>query len=207
MNRKIVSFLMLILVGACTHRHSVSDAPDALEKPKKISYVKPTSLKTKSKDSIESGKTKTPKTRTRVFWRLIGEQDLVIKLRELDGKKLVRSFTLEPGFTVHDIIPGSWEVIGLSFNEESFDASEIAEKIILRTPKNRTSYAGALLLDCPKVGEAFLEELKTMKFFNRYTFNSLAHTCEMVVGNDFSSVVEEWKNREESKGSKLELGL
>jgi hypothetical protein len=207
MDRKIVSLLMLIFVGSCTHRQSVSDVSGTQIKPKKISHVKHHSEKTKLTDTKEISKTKKPKTKTQVFWRLIGEEDLVIKVRELDGKKSVRSFTLEPGFSVHDIKPGSWEVIGLSFHEESFEASEVAEKIIFRTPKNRTSYAGALLLDCPKVGEVFLEELKSMKFFNRYTFNSPAHPCEMVVGNDFSTVIEEWKTREDSKGSKLELGL
>ena len=72
--------------------------------------------------------------------------------------------------------------------------------------KNST-YAGSIVIGCPKIAPSENKLLKPMKFFNRYPFSSSVGLCEVIVGNDFSAVREKVKKIKNTKKLNLILGF
>ncbi len=107
----------------------------------------------------------------------------------------------------HPLPSGEWWIKGFKFQGKTYEAMNTSQRATFRVHKNGYSYAGALLVQCPKVGQEHFEELKLMKFFNRYSFSSNQGLCEMVLGNDYDLIKDAWKSPASMKGSRLLLGL
>ena len=208
MKAYIVSFLLVVFTLSCAHRSVVEEGKSS--HPRNSSTMKKVFKERKQKASAEETKKdgKAPKSkRSHVFWRLVQLEEMTLIVQGLDKKSGPVSIPLTNSFSYHYLDAGEWQVTGFKLGDKTFKALNTTQKMTFKVAKKSFSYAGAIIVHCPKVGIDLFPELKTMKFFNRYAFSSFDGLCEMVVGNDFYKVEEEWKKDPQSKKLLLKLGL
>jgi hypothetical protein len=81
-----------------------------------------------------------------------------------------------------------------------------SKQFIFQIKKDKNTYVGSYIFQCPKVTRIHVDELKQMGFFNRYPFTSKTGLCELVVGSDFERVNRVWGQLSQDQNS-LELGF
>lgn len=201
MKKAIVPYLILIFVAGCASRNPapVSQVPE--ERSKEITQVKRPLKLPPAKRAALAGK------RNQVFWRLIGMDQVTLQVQSLGSKPQTLSVPLNQEIFYHSLPSGDWQIQGFKVQDKNYTALSTAQKPQFKVFRNSYSYAGSLVIHCPKVGQEYFDELKLMKFFNRYTFSTGNQLCEMVVGNDYDHVKDAWKGPKHAKGVKLLLGL
>lgn len=197
----IVSFLLVFFLSGCALIKTAPSPQPGLENPKKFSHVKsPLKIPTVKRSTLRG-------TRNQVFWRLAGLGQVTLFVRGMENRPKTVVLQLNDDIFFHPLASGEWYIQGFQINGVKYEATTSSQKAIFKVFKNSYSYAGALVIHCPKIGQEHFDELKPMKFFNRYIFASKKGLCEMVVGNDFDLIKEAWKSPKNGKGSKLTLGL
>lgn len=114
----------------------------------------------------------------------LGVQLLVQNLKT----KEISTLLIEDSLFIISLEPGDWQIDGFILNDQKFHLMNTSQKFVFNIKKNKTTYAGSIVVQCPKIGEDYFPTLKKMKFFNRYYFSSNEGLCEMVVGNDYKGV-------------------
>lgn len=100
-----------------------------------------------------------------------------------------RWIELSPRKVISIFLPaGEWwleemNLGGLIYKSMGLDGS-FSLNVLASTP----TYGGSYQLGCPKLTQAQSIHLKSMSFFNRYSFISHANTCELVVGNQLKKI-------------------
>jgi hypothetical protein len=134
-------------------------------------------------------------------------EKITLHFKHLDGHEN-HSLVLPAGLSKWTMRPGHWELSALEKRGRSYTANLSSKKFVLSVPKKNVSYAGSILMGCPKLETKDFSSLKRMGFFNRYSMRSEAHgICEFVVGNDFASVKNELGKSSETKTLKLIMGF
>ncbi len=125
--------------------------------------------------------------KTPVVWHLIDPLGLELKLFNIDDKK-EETILVETALSRIELAPGHWQIIGFKYQGQNFNVLNTSERFIFRVKNKAVTYAGSIVVQCPKVGSLHHAELKEMSFFNRYHFGSEQNLCEMIVGNKFKAV-------------------
>ena len=140
------------------------------------------------------------------LWYLITHDRVTLYFKNLDNNTAI-SFIIEKGVTRLPITPGHWELTGFEEGDHSYASMNTSKKFVFRSRSKATTYAGSIVIGCPKVGTEEFKFLKSMRFFNRYPFSSDVGLCEMIVGNDFAMVRSELKKAPETKKLNLVIGF
>ncbi len=202
MTEKIVSLLLVAFMVTSCALERANQHPVGHDNPLKKVAIKP---KTPVSKKTPEEKNKALKRKAQVLWELTAPEEITLILMSVDTEEEL-NFPLIANLSYHPITRGHWQVVGFKIGEEEFHAMNTTQKFVFTVKKSRT-YAGTLIAQCPKVGPEHLPELKVMKFFNRYPFSSKTGLCELVIGNDFANVVQEFKKDPKSKDFSLSLGF
>jgi hypothetical protein len=103
--------------------------------------------------------------------------------------------------------PGSWQVAGFVLNGKRYKTMNTSKQFIFDLQKDKVTYVGTYIFQCPKVNGNYLKQMKKMNFFNRYPFSNETGLCEVVVGSDFKNVKRVWKKVDAQNKRPLELGF
>lgn len=188
-------------MAACSSRNPLPVAPTADVTPKNTMRVQRPIPAPKVKKSRRSG------LKNQVFWRLINRDQITLNVQSLGPKPRTITLKMTEENFYHFLPSGDWQIQSFIIEGKNYSSMNSAQNPGFKVFKNSFSYAGALIIDCPKVGQEFFDDLKLMKFFNRYTFSSKDSLCELIVGNDFDLVKDAWVSPKNSKTPKLLLGL
>ncbi|WP_408096049.1 hypothetical protein ACJVC5_13485 [Peredibacter sp. HCB2-198] len=139
-------------------------------------------------------------------WYLHTHDRVTLYLRNVDDASAA-SMIIERGLNRFPIPAGHWELTGFEEADRSFTSMNTSKKFVFRVRPRSTTYAGSIVIGCPKVQTEDFKFLKPMKFFNRYPFSSEVGLCEMIVGNDFATVRSEFKKTHKTKGLNLTIGF
>lgn len=186
---KIVVFLTLILfiMGSCAHKKQASPPVQTVlstEVPKKVPS----------------------KNKTRAIFHVI--EPMGVKLVLLNVKKQTEEIvTMNMTLSQLELDAGFWQVSGFVLDGIRFNIMNTTKQFIFELKKNKHTYVGSYIFQCPKVNNTHLDEMKKMHFFNRYPFSSDIRLCELVVGSDFDKVKEVWNNLDKAKLRPLSLGF
>lgn len=175
MKKKVFSLFILIFLASCATQMG-SQGQKAPNIPKSET-VESKSLPPKIEKVL-----KTP-----VVWHLIDPLGIELKLFSIDNKK-EETVQVETALSRVELPPGHWQIIGFKVQGQSFNVLNTSERFIFRVKNKAATYAGSIVVQCPKVGTQHHSELKDMSFFNRYYFGSASNLCEMIVGNKFKAV-------------------
>lgn len=155
---------------------------------------------------VEAPKTKPLIKGPSAVWYLFSHDRVTLYLKNLDNNSAL-SMIIEKGVTRLPISPGHWELTGFEEGDHSYTSMNTSKKFVFRARSKAATYAGSIVIGCPKVGSEDFVYLKPMKFFNRYPFSSEVGLCEMIVGNDFATVRSELKKTPETKRLNLVIGF
>ena len=103
--------------------------------------------------------------------------------------------------------PGFWQITGFVLNGKKYKTMNTSKQFIFHLKKDKVTYAGTYIFQCPKVNQTHLNEMKKMNFFNRYPFANKAGLCELVVGSDFKNVKRIWTKVDKVEQRLIELGF
>ena len=103
--------------------------------------------------------------------------------------------------------PGFWQVAGFILNGKRYKTMNTSKQFIFNLQKDKVTYVGSYIFQCPKVNVDYLKQMKKMNFFNRYPFSGQTGLCEVVVGSDFKNVKRVWKEVDAKNKRPLELGF
>lgn len=139
-------------------------------------------------------------------WELLGTEQITLQFKNVDtGMNL--SVVIQDGVSVHPVTPGHWELTGFEEKGRSYTSMNVSKKFVMRIRPNTLTYAGSVLVGCPKIETTNFKLLKSMKFFNRYPFSSGTGLCEMIIGNDLVSVRNSLRHDRKSKTLNLVMGF
>lgn len=184
----VVLGLLLVLVTSCSH----------------LNFGGPTS-KTEVKTPVGAKRVVAPVAPTAV-WYLATHDKVTLYLKNLDNG-MPMTVILERGLNQFPIPVGHWELSGFEEGGNSFTSMNTSKKFVFRARPRAHTYAGSIVIGCPKVGPGDFKYLKSMRFFNRYPFSSSSRLCEIIVGNDYKAVKLDYQKRPESRGLPLTLGF
>lgn len=144
--------------------------------------------------------------KTLALFHVIAPLGVQIVLLKVDTKtpqvvlmdKTLSTLSLKPGF---------WKVTGFIVKGKRYKIMNTSKQFVFNIEKDKTTYVGSYIFQCPKVTETHVEAMKKMNFFNRYPFSSSQRLCEMVVGSDFDNVNRVWMELEKSQHLPLSLGF
>lgn len=139
-------------------------------------------------------------------WEILNKEKLGLQFKNLDNGTNV-TVLAGKGISIHSLPPGDWELTGYEEGGRSFSSMNTSKKFVLHTSSKFMTYAGSLVIGCPRIQANDYKYLKTMKFFNRYPFSGKQGLCEMVIGNDFASVKSRLKNAHKSKKLNVVMGF
>lgn len=140
------------------------------------------------------------------IWYLYSHDQVTLYLKNLDDGTPA-TLIIQKGLTRLPLPVGHWQITGFEEGGESFTSMNTSKKFVFRVKPKANTYAGSIVIGCPKVGAEDFKHLKSMRFFNRYPFSSSAHLCEMIIGNDFAMVRSEFRKTQKTKGLSLTLGF
>lgn len=143
---------------------------------------------------------------TQAVWYLTNANRLSLHLRNLSSKSK-EIVVLEKAINQKTLKEGQWEIVAIDFNKRIYQSEASSPKFVFNIQKNSFSYAGSLVIGCPKVSSDNFSYLKSMAFFNRYFFRSKSRVCEIIIGNDRDPVRRELQNIYDNKYLKLHLGF
>ncbi len=191
MMKTIVSVLMLFgpLVGCSLF--TPRGGPEA------SGMAAPVAVSTHHKDHPE---------KREVVWHLIEPLGIQLILFHVESKHQEKVL-IERTLSEVKLAPGQWQVVGFRWNKKTYRMPKGQERFSFKTKASSRIYAGSFLIQCPKVGEKHLNELKKMSFFNRFNFTSTSGSCQMVVGDQFTEVNRAWQALENQDKEPLIIGF
>ena len=184
----------LLLIHGCASYHPRQDTQPRVNTPSK----KPESPKAESKKVI--------KDQSGAVWELLNKNKITLYFKNVDdGSNL--NVIIGKGMTQKVLPLGHWELTGFSSEGRTFTSMNTTRKFVFGMKPGALSYAGSIVIGCPKVTNFEFHYLKGMKFFNRYPFSSKSGLCEMIIGNDFAQVSQRLKKVRKNKNLDLVLGF
>jgi hypothetical protein len=186
MKNTVLFALTLLILASCALKKADHSAPTA-------------------QAPVETKKS-TPVSKTGAIFHVIEPLGVKLILTKVESKKeeivlmdkTLSQLTLKPGF---------WKVSGFILNETRYKIMNTSKQFIFRIKKNKMTYVGSYIFQCPKVNQIHVEEMKKMSFFNRYPYSSKKSLCELVVGSDFDNVNRVWLELDKSQHLPLSLGF
>lgn len=139
-------------------------------------------------------------------WHLISPEKLSLVLSHFDTK-ITRNILLEKGTNKGTLKSGDWQVRGIKYGPSKFRPINDSQKIVFKLKEKKPMYLGSIIFECPKVNDSFFEDMKKMKYFNRFFFKSKKKICELVLGNDFENVKNELYKTQNELSNSLILGF
>jgi hypothetical protein len=150
--------------------------------------------------------TQNPSAENLVVWHLIDPLELELKLFNLDAKKS-EVIDVKTALSKISLGPGLWQIEGFKLKGKHYKILNTSDKFVFRLKEKSVTYAGSIVIKCPRIGSGHNVELKSMSFFNRYHFKSKNGLCEMIVGNKFEAVKRAYQEIEKSPSSPLIQGF
>lgn len=138
-------------------------------------------------------------------WYLAYPAAVEIHLEHEKGQKEI--LQLVETLSEISLLPGSWQVRGLSVEGKFFEPLATGAKFNFQIQKDSPSYLGSYFVECPRLKRDNLRSVKKMEFFNRFPFTSIHGTCELVVGNDLRRVRRAWSTLTKLPAKRLNLGF
>lgn len=179
--------LILFILSSCAHKNTSltpAQTVSSVEVPKKTK---------------EMGK-------TRAIFHVI--EPLGVELVLFNVKKQTEEIVLmDLTLSQLELAPGFWQVAGFILDGKRYNIMNTSKLFVFELKKDKFTYVGSYIFQCPKVNGTHLKEMKKMRFFNRYPFSSNERLCELVVGSDFDKVKQVWKNIDKTKLRPLSLGF
>lgn len=141
----------------------------------------------KSSSAKASGISKTiKKSENAAVWELLQQEKVILYFSSVDnGSRL--NVILRNGLNFKNLPKGHWELTGFSTGGKTFNSLNTTKKFVVRK-NDENIYGGSIVIGCPTVNRTKFSLLKSMRFFNRYSFSSGKNLCELVVGNDLAGV-------------------
>jgi hypothetical protein len=139
-------------------------------------------------------------------WELLSGNQLSLHLKSVDGQAQ-SSLILRERISTHPISYGHWELSGFELDGKSYFSMNTSKKFILRVRPGPLTYAGSIVIGCPRISQAENKHLKKMKFFNRYPFSSKDGLCEVVVGNNQKEVISLLRKTHKNDNLKIKIGF
>lgn len=140
------------------------------------------------------------------IWQLTSNDEVAITIQKV-GKEKTETFLVKEGISKIVLQAGRWQIAGFQLPDETYVSLKLGPKFDFRLKKNTVTYAGSIIIQCPKVGPEHFSVLKKMSFFNRYHFSSDSKLCEMVVGDNFTEVKQTWQELGNWSKKKLIIGF
>lgn len=181
--------LFFVILSGCTHLNLGNKSSEATKPVEKSSVTQEPQL-----------------TGPTAIWYLYSHDQVTLYLKNLDDGTPA-TMIIQKGLTRLPLPVGHWQVTGFEEGGESFTSMNTSKKFVFRVKPKANTYAGSIVIGCPKVGAEDFKHLKSMRFFNRYPFSSSTHLCEMIIGNDFAMVRSEFRKTQKTKGLSLTLGF
>lgn len=158
-----------------------------------------------AKDFNQSNESVRPNLKNRAIIHMVSPLGLEIELVNLEDKKR-ETFLVDKTLSQIEMRPGHWKVVGIIHKGIHHKLMNTSKQFIFQIKKDKNTYVGSYIFQCPKVTRIHVDELKQMGFFNRYPFTSKTGLCELVVGSDFERVNRVWGQLSQDQNS-LELGF
>jgi hypothetical protein len=170
--KNIITFLfVMLIVASCSHKKA--DRPSST-----------TSTVNTEKKFKEFGD-------TRAVFHIISPLGVELALFHIESKKEVKVH-VDKTLSQVELPEGHWEVRGFVLKGKSYKMMKTSKQFVLNVKKNKKSYVGSYIFQCPKVDQSHIKELKKLSFFNRYPYSSNTGLCELVVGSDYEKVNKVW---------------
>lgn len=188
------SFFILVffsLLNGCASYHEKMSIPP-VETPKK--GIGPLTNSKKYK-TLQTG----------AVWELLNREKVTLYFTNVDNGSHL-NVILQPGLNSKEAPKGHWELTGYAFRGQSFTSMNTSKKFVFRKSTENV-YAGSVIVSCPKVSGTSLGLLKSMRFFNRYSFRSDRNLCELVVGNDLAGVRSKLRKARKNNNLNLSSGF
>lgn len=196
MGKSIVSYLFLLTLISCSILERKHTPAPKKQTPRPSLEKKPSVVTSKSKTA----------PRGEAVWHLVSPLGIELAISHVaTGKKEL--LKIETNLSEIDLLPGQWVVSGFVLDGQTYEALSDRPQFTFELKGRDQVYVGSYVIECPKIGEANLSELRKMKFFSRYSFSNERGPCEMVVGDDLVNVRREWAKLEKSSAKKLRLGF
>lgn len=184
MKNTVFFTLTLLIISGCAHKQIIPQKSSPLVEEKKPRAM---------------GK-------TRAIFHVI--EPLGISLVLLNMEKSEEEIVLmDKTLSQLSLKPGHWQVSGFIMNNKRYQVMNTSKQFVFDLKKDKVSYVGSYIIQCPVVNNIHLPQMKKMSFFNRYPFSSDQRLCELVVGSDFDNVNRVWMELDPSQHSKLVLGF
>lgn len=191
--KSLFIFGFLILFSGCSSFHPQPEVPVENE-PASQSPIK------------KIPKKRALKPTTGAIWELLNRDKLTLYFKSVDtGANL--TVILEKGITQKSVPAGHWELTGFVNAGKTYNSMNTSKKFIFRMRKGTNTYAGSIVIGCPKISAQDFQYLKGMKFFNRYPFTSNYGLCEVVIGNDFAEVKNALRKSRKNKNLDFVIGF
>ena len=165
-----------------------------------------------SKQASGSGQTEKNKAdsegKTRAVFHVIEPLGVQLLIVDLD-KKVEETVLMDKTLSTLELSPGFWQVSGFILDGKRYKKMNTTKQFIFEVKKNKYTYVGSYIFQCPKVNQNHIREMKKMNFFNRYPYTSATaqRLCELVVGSDYENVNRVWLAVDESQQNPLSLGF
>lgn len=187
-NTVLFAFTLLILASCASFK------PEAKKSP----VDKPTT-QTESTKPVDEGK-------TRAIFHIVDPLGVKLVLVNIESK-LEQIVLMDKSLSQLYLKPGFWQVAGFILNGKHYKTMNTSKQFIFDLQKDKVTYVGTYIFQCPKVNGNYLKQMKKMNFFNRYPFSHETGLCEVVVGSDFKNVKRVWKEVDAQNKRPLELGF
>ena len=156
--------------------------------------------------SVETQKKHTEMSKTRAIFHVIEPLGIELILLNVKNQK-EETVLMDKTLSQLELAPGHWQVTGFILGGKQYSIMNASKQFVFQLKKDKITYVGSYIFQCPKVNQTHLKEMKMMNFFNRYPFKSKNHLCELVVGSDFDKVNQVWMSMDKSKHRALGLGF
>jgi hypothetical protein len=152
-----------------------------------------------STKALEEGK-------TRAIFHIVDPLGVKLVLVNVESR-LEQIVLMDKNLSQLHLRPGSWKVAGFILNGKRYKTMNTSKQFVFDLQKDKVTYVGTYIFQCPKVNGNYLKQMKKMNFFNRYPFSHETGLCEVVVGSDFKNVKRVWKEVDAQNKRPLELGF
>lgn len=197
--RSLIVFILLtvfIVVSCTTPRKSSTQAKNKAPAQRKI------------KTPVRTAKTKKPSkgsAKGNAVWHLIYPDATELYLQHDNGTtELIK---IETKLSDINLTPGTWLIVGIVSAGQEYEALDEGAKFEFTLKPKSSNYVGSYVIQCPKVENQNMAEIRKMEFFNRFQFTSSQGTCEMLVGNGLSKVRKAWGVLQKTNPKNLRLAF
>lgn len=189
MKNTLLLNLTLLILGSCAGIKSPAKKTLVEENPSQIAGTK----------ASREGK-------TRAVFHIVDPLGVELVLVNVENKteELV---LMDKNLSQLYLKPGFWQLSGFILNGKRYKAMNTSKQFIFHLKKDKVTYVGTYIFQCPKVNGAYLKQMKKMNFFNRYPYRNQSGLCEVVVGSDFKNVKRVWMEVDAKNKQSLELGF